>query len=114
MRPTANLPRRALVVACVVLAVPAAAPAERLLGLAQLPGGQACIAQLGDDSEASLRCSKAGRGLIDANGITVSQDGRSVYVAAVGASAVSSFARDAGSGRIVEVNCISANGTSGI
>lgn len=111
----ATWPRFAVVVLSAAgLALPTGASAERLLGIAQLPGGQACVTQLGDFSEANKRCSKGGRGLLDANSVVVSPDGASVYVVATGASAVASFARDSESGRITEVNCVSANGTSGI
>jgi DNA-binding beta-propeller fold protein YncE len=100
--------------ACLLLVIPATGSAERLIGLAQLPGGQGCIAQPGDDSDAVARCAKGGRGLIDANDVAVAPDGKNVYVAASSSSAVASFARDPASGRISEINCVSANGTSGL
>ena len=71
------------------------------------------MAQLGDEPDAVGNCTKGGRGLLDANDVTVAPDGSSVYVAASGAGAVASFARDPGSGRIAEINCVSTNGTNG-
>ena len=113
VRPQRWLRHLLLVGVVVAVGVPATAAAERLIGIAQLPGAQACIAQPEDESEAVGRCAKGGRGLLDANEVSVSPDGRNVYVAAVGSSAVATFAREAGSGRIVERNCVSANGTNG-
>lgn len=106
-------------IAGLVAVLPAGAGAVRSLGLVQLAGGQGCIAQPEFDeseyeySEATGGCGR-GRGLIDANGVVVSGDGRHVYVAAGGSGAVSSFARDGQSGEIVQVGCVSANGTSGV
>jgi 6-phosphogluconolactonase (cycloisomerase 2 family) len=81
--------------------------------MAQLAGAQGCIAQPDESSEAYRGCGR-GRGLIDPNDVSVAGDGRNLYVAASGAGAVASFERESGSGRIAEVNCVSANGTSGV
>ena len=86
--------------------------AERVLGLAQLATGVGCIAQPEDEAEAVGGCGR-GRGLIDATDVVVTPDGRSVYVAAVGSDAVSAFAREA-EGKLRQVNCVSANATSGV
>jgi sugar lactone lactonase YvrE len=100
-------------VVALVGSIPAIAGAERLLGMAQLAGAQGCIAQPDESSEAYRGCGR-GRGLIDPNDVSVAGDGRNLYVAASGAGAVASFERESGSGRIAEVNCVSANGTSGV
>ena len=94
-----------------LIATPTAA--SRLLGLAQLAGGQGCIAQPEEEAEAIRGCGR-GRGLIDAAAVVVSPDGENAYVAASGSSAVSSFARDRATGRLAQRNCVSANGTSGV
>ena len=96
--------------AFVFMAAPAFA--ERLLGLAQLATGVGCIAQPEEGAEAVGGCGR-GRGLIDATDAVVTPDGKSVYVAAVGSSAVSAFARDT-DGKLRQVNCVSANATSGV
>jgi DNA-binding beta-propeller fold protein YncE len=98
-------------VAVLILAGPAAA--NRLIGLAQLAGGQGCIAQPDEDAEAVRGCGR-GRGLIDPSSVALSRDGESVYVAGSGSSAVAAFARDRATGRLTQRNCVSANATSGV
>jgi DNA-binding beta-propeller fold protein YncE len=98
-------------VGVLLIATPTAA--SRMLGLAQLAGGQGCIAQPDDEAEAVRGCGR-GKGLIDAAAVVVSPDGENAYVAASGSSAVSSFARDVATGRLAQRNCVSANGTSGV
>jgi len=98
-------------VVVLVLAGPAAA--NRLLGLAQLAGGQGCIAQPEEEAEAVKGCGR-GRGLIDPSSVALSRDGKSVYVAGSGSSAVAAFVRDQATGRITQRNCVSANATSGV
>ena len=98
-------------VAVLILAGPAAA--NRLIGLAQLAGGQGCIAQPDEDAEAVRGCGR-GRGLIDPSSVALSPDGESVYVAGSGSSAVAAFARDRATGRLTQRNCVSANATSGV
>ena len=68
-------------VVALVLAGPAAA--NRLLGLAQLAGGQGCIAQPEEEAEAVRGCGR-GRGLIDPSSVALSRDGKSAYVAGSG------------------------------
>jgi DNA-binding beta-propeller fold protein YncE len=100
-------------VAGLVVATPTAW-AERLLGLAQLAEGSGCIAQPEDaDAEAIGGCGR-GKGLIDANHAAVAADGAGVYVAAAGSNAVASFAREPATGKLRQVNCVSANATSGV
>jgi hypothetical protein len=75
-------PAGALTLAAVVVlfvVVPTAA-ATRGLGLVQIAGGQGCIAQPDEESTALTGCGR-GRGLIDANDIALSADGKSLYVA---------------------------------
>ncbi len=98
-------------VAVLTLAGPAAA--NRLLGLAQLAGGQGCIAQPDEDAEAVSGCGR-GRGLIDPSSVALSPDGKSAYVTGSGSSAVAAFARDQATGRLTQRNCVSANATSGV
>jgi DNA-binding beta-propeller fold protein YncE len=97
--------------AVLILAGPAAA--NRLLGLAQLAGGQGCIAQPEEEAEAVRGCGR-GRGLIDPSSVALSRDGESAYVAGSGSSAVAAFARDRATGRLTQRNCVSANATSGV
>lgn len=105
--------RFTLVLVVAVLALgPGDALAERLLGLAQLAGGNGCIAQPESDADGTAGCAR-GKGLVDATQAVVTPDGRSVYVAASGSSAVAAFARDAPTGKLREANCVSANGTNG-
>ena len=97
----------------VVLTLAGPAAANRLLGLAQLAGGQGCIAQPEEEAEAVRGCGR-GRGLIDPSSIALSRDGKSAYVAGSGSSAVAAFARDPVTGRLTQRNCVSANATSGV
>ena len=100
-------------VGVVVLILAGPAAANRLLGLAQLAGGQGCIAQPDEDAEAVSGCGR-GRGLIDPSAVALSRDGESAYVAGSGSSAVAAFARDQATGRLTQRNCVSANATSGV
>jgi len=102
-----------LAIAVVLLVVMPAAAGRGGLGLVQVAGGQGCIAQPEDESTALKGCGR-GRGLVDANDVALSADGKNVYVAASGASALSSFGRDGATGRLAEVNCVTANGTAGV
>jgi 6-phosphogluconolactonase (cycloisomerase 2 family) len=100
-------------VAGLVVATPSAW-AERLLGLAQFAGGSGCIAQPEDDDAEAIGGCGRGKGLIDANDAAVAADGAGVYVAAAGSNAVASFARESATGRLRQVNCVSANATTGV
>lgn len=83
-------------------------------GLAQLAGADACYAQPEYESEAVRAAScRVGKGLIDAAAAVVSPDGKSVYTAAWGSDAVGVFTR-AATGRVVEIACVSNNGTTGV
>jgi DNA-binding beta-propeller fold protein YncE len=108
---------RSLVIAVAVAGLVVATPnawAERLLGLAQLAGETGCIAQPEDsDAEAVGGCGR-GKGLLDATDAAVAGDGAGVYVAAAGSNAVSSFVRESATGRLRQVNCVSANATTGV
>jgi DNA-binding beta-propeller fold protein YncE len=77
----------------------------------QLPGTDACVSKGGAEGCA------AGRGLSGPNGVAVSLDGRSVYVASSGSGAVAAFARDPELGTVVQlpgaIGCISQRGTDG-
>jgi DNA-binding beta-propeller fold protein YncE len=82
-------------------------------GLAQLPGADACYAQRDEESENAALC-KVGKGLMDAAAPLVSPDGKSVYVASWGSSAIGVFTRSSANGRLTEIACISHNGTTGV
>lgn len=108
---------RSLVVSVAVVALVLVTPtasAERLLGLAQVAGDSGCIAQPADSEAEAIGGCGRGKGLIDATQAAVASDGAGVYVAAAGSNAVSSFARESATGKLRQVNCVSANATSGV
>lgn len=53
---------------------------------------------------------RAGRGLVDASGVAVSVDGRSVYTSAIESAAVATWTRDPATGGLRQVDCIAAGG----
>jgi DNA-binding beta-propeller fold protein YncE len=79
--------------------------------LRQPIGADTCTSQDGADG-----CSQ-GRGLTSAASVTVSPDGRNVYVASSGSSAVATFSRDLDTGEIRQLpgpeGCISQGGSEG-
>ena len=106
--------RRALAAAfCLVVAAPAAAEAAPPPrgALIQLPAPSACIKQAG-----GLGCA-IGIGLDGARGVVSTPDGKNVYVASVASSAVTAFARDPGSGALVQLaapaGCVSNAAAAG-
>ncbi len=65
------------------------------------------------DAESAANCAgNNAPALAGAEGVTVSPDGKNVYVVAQGDSAISSFTRDPGTGALTYVSCIS-NGAVG-
>src|SRR3954452_5875794 len=112
--------RRLPVLAAVVLAaaLPASARAQSSSSFAQLEGTAGCILQTGveldelDVEEAPSDCKRAG-GLAGARSAVLSPDQRQVYVAAPGAGGISVFARDAGSGELSFLSCVTATGGDG-
>jgi sugar lactone lactonase YvrE len=57
---------------------------------------------------------KQANGLIGADGVTVSPDGRNVYVTAAKDGAVVAFARDPEFGELTPIGCVSSTGTDGL
>jgi 6-phosphogluconolactonase (cycloisomerase 2 family) len=81
--------------------------------LTQIPGPGGCISETGSGGACAH-----GTALANANGVAVSPDGRSLYVASIDATnAVLSFDRDPVSGEIAQVpgqaGCTSEDGTAG-
>jgi len=79
--------------------------------LDQLTNDDACISQIGSEG-----CT-LGRGLASPNGVSVSPDGRNVYVASSASGAVVALERDAGLGTVFQLpralGCTSQGGTEG-
>jgi 6-phosphogluconolactonase (cycloisomerase 2 family) len=68
-----------------------------------------CVAEKGSNPDS---CSKATAGLRYADGVTVSPDGRSVYVASYSSNAVVSFARNTKTGALSPKGCIGDSGNN--
>lgn len=66
--------------------------------LMQLPAPNGCIAEIGDD----VTCTD-GIGLNDSRSVTVSSDGKHVYVASFGSDAVAVFVRNKATGVLVQL-----------
>jgi DNA-binding beta-propeller fold protein YncE len=82
---------------------------DRVTGaLTQLPGLAGCVSEDGTGGD----CAN-GFALDGAVGVTVSPDGRHVYVAALESSAVVVFARDRFTGALTQLSCVSEDGTGG-
>jgi fibronectin-binding autotransporter adhesin len=81
--------------------------------LTQLAGTAGCVS---DDGTGGL-CAN-GTVLADVKSVTVSHDGRNVYVASVTGNAVVIFARDPKTGALIELDsqagCVSENGSGGL
>jgi DNA-binding beta-propeller fold protein YncE len=79
--------------------------------LTQSPGAAGCVAEDGDHGCAS------GRGLKDAIGVSVSPDGKQVYVAGFESNAIAIFDRDARTGALTQAagtaGCLSEGGEEG-
>ncbi len=115
--------KRAATLAAVAVAwglavVPAIAGAAAGFGLLSGPNG--CLVASGKVSDSPAGCG-VGKGLVGANAVAVSPDGANVYVASgvVGSTGAQSFGsvailkRDAATGAISEVGCLSSDGTDG-
>jgi DNA-binding beta-propeller fold protein YncE len=80
--------------------------------LRQLEGLDGCVAEGGIPGVCA-----AGKALLSTRGVTVSRDGRNVYVASPGSDAVAVFARDRRTGKLAQLpgtaGCVSETGTSG-
>jgi DNA-binding beta-propeller fold protein YncE len=81
--------------------------------LTQIPGPGGCVSDTGSGGSCA-----DGTALANANGVTVSPDGRSLYVASIDATnAVLAFDRDPASGQIAQLpgqaGCTSEDGTGG-
>ena len=100
-----------------------AAPAHAQ-SFAQLPGEAGCILQTGidldeedEDGDAPTGCGRAG-GLISADGVILSPDGKHAYVVAgggavSGSNGVALFGRDGSSGTLAASGCVTATGGDG-
>jgi DNA-binding beta-propeller fold protein YncE len=75
--------------------------------LAQLDGASGCLAAAADDGCATALALRAPEGL------AISGDGASVYVAAAGGGALLTLARDASSGALAQAGCIVASPLAG-
>src|SRR5215212_8418201 len=114
----------AAVLAMAAAVAPTTAAAQASSSFAQLTGTDACVAQVlpagssaGDGTDYGGLCG-GGHGLLQAEGVAVSPDQANVYVAAAGtpragSNAVVSFARDAGTGALTELGCVSDDGGDG-
>jgi DNA-binding beta-propeller fold protein YncE len=103
--------KRVATVIALALVVPGIAHAGQGIGLAET----ACLSQAvpGEESDtATARC-RRGAALLGATAVVVTPDGRNLYVAASGASAVAAFSR-AASGAVSAIGCASNNGTNGV
>ena len=79
---------------------------SRTGALTQLPGAAGCLSDTGSGHDAA--CANAS-GLDRAAGVTISADGRFVYVAANYGDGVAIFSRDAATGALAQVGCIAVN-----
>jgi DNA-binding beta-propeller fold protein YncE len=81
--------------------------------LSQLSGMAGCVSEDGtDDVSPTIVCTD-GKGLNGARAVTVSPDGKNVYVAASESDAVSVFTRDQISGVVTLTDCINQDGSDG-
>jgi DNA-binding beta-propeller fold protein YncE len=107
-----------LAVAWSLAVAPSTAGAAAGFGLLSGPNG--CLLAPGKVSDSPTGCG-VGKGLVGANAVAVSPDGANVYVASgvFGATQALSFGsvgilkRDAATGAISEVGCLSSDGTDG-
>jgi len=80
--------------------------------LTQLPGTAGCVSETGSGGACA-----DGTALVDVEGITVSPDGASVYVASASSDAVAAFARDPATGALTQLagtaGCVSETGSGG-
>ncbi len=120
---------RPLILLIAALAVaPATASAQDTAAsgsFAELAGEAGCLVQAGvltdgtyDSAEETLKGCDKGRGLINSQAIAASADGKNVYVASGGSrkggsSAIVTFARAAGTGRLSFTECTSDDGGDG-
>ena len=123
MTPRGSFVVRAAMLAAVGVAVALAgapATAAATAGFGLLKGANGCLLAPGKASDNPSGCGE-GKGLIGANAIAISPDGTDVYVASgvVGGTEALSFGsvailkRDAATGGISEVGCLSSDGTDG-
>jgi hypothetical protein len=104
--------RTLTLVAAATLALIVTAKALAAGELTQKVGTAACVSYGGTGGVC-----QAGNGLDAAQGVVVSRDGKSVYVAAFGSDAVAIFDRDPATGALVQkagrAGCVSDDGTGG-
>jgi hypothetical protein len=103
-------PSRTRVVAAALLASSggASAAATPNGGLRQQPGAAGCITETGSGGACA-----DGRDLLGASDLAASADGRFIYAAVPGSDAVVAFSRDAATGALSELMCVSETGSGG-
>lgn len=84
---------------------PAATPTG---GIAQLTGRAGCVTETGSGGECA-----DGHDLVGVSDLAISPDGKHVYAAASGSDAVVVFERDAATGALEEVACVSETSSDG-
>ncbi len=77
-------------------------------GLRQPAGAVGCITETGSGGACA-----DGHDLLGVSDLVASADGRYLYAAAPGSDAVVVFARDAGTGALTEISCVSETGSDG-
>jgi 6-phosphogluconolactonase (cycloisomerase 2 family) len=106
------LPSTARTLVVLALAAPPLAAAAPAPGLQPLPGRLGCVSQGGGADGC-----RAGRALRVASWVTVSADGRNVYVGAQTSNAVDVLARDGRTGALAQLpgraGCVAAGGAEG-
>lgn len=104
------MPRLPLLLACAAacLAVAAPAHASGLAGsLTQPAGAAACITQDGTSNAVASQCAD-GRGLVGAEAVAVSPDGKFVYSSSVSTGAIAILARNPATGVLSQANAPNA------
>jgi 6-phosphogluconolactonase (cycloisomerase 2 family) len=77
--------------------------------LSQATGIAGCVSQNGEDGNVAGACTPADiGGLNQAQKVTVSQDGLTLYATASKSNAVSSFSRNTTTGALTQLNCVSS------
>lgn len=117
MRANAVIP--ALGATLTLLGAPAAAPAAT--GFGPLSGASGCLVAPGTQSSNATNGCGDGKALVGASAVAISPDGNNVYVASgtAGATTAQSFGslailrRNATTGAISELGCLSSDGTDG-
>lgn len=105
MLPTPVSPSRCVAVLVAALALTAGLPAAAIAvpgGLSQRSGPEGCVSLTGDGGQC-----RVAEGLSDAQDVAVSPDGRNVYVTSHTGESVVEFARNAKTGALTTIGCLS-------